>query len=194
MFKSIAVRSLVICPILIFLAACENLPGNRRSQGAVIGGAAGAAAGAAVAKGNRGLGALIGGVLGAGGGYVIAAKTDKIENGDQQAATQASRQSQERPATAAQAANARTADLNGDGFVTLDEVVAMRDAGFSDGQMLDRLRATDQVFELNAEQEQYLMDHGVSRSVVNQMGQINQNRTFSNRRTDVISQDPNLRR
>lgn len=192
MFRSVLVRIIIIFPVVAFLTACDSLPGNRRSQGAVVGGAAGAAAGAAVSKNNRLLGAIIGGALGAGGGYVIAAKTDKIENRDQQAATRASRQSQERPATASHAQNAATADLNGDGFVTLDEVVAMKQAGFSDEKMLEKLTATDQVFELTSEQEKYLMDRGVSRHIVNQMNQINQNKreALLNRRTDVISQDP----
>jgi hypothetical protein len=68
---------------------------------------------------------------------------------------------------------ATTADVNGDGFVTLDEVVAMRQAGLSDQQMLERLRLTGQVFELTAEQEQHLRSQGVSAHVVNQMQDIN---------------------
>src|SRR5437667_10571253 len=51
------------------LTGCENLPGGKKEQGAVIGGAGGALAGAAVGgKGHRTGGALIGGLLGAGGG------------------------------------------------------------------------------------------------------------------------------
>lgn len=186
-------KILLISPLIFVIAACESLPGNRQTQGAVIGGAAGAAAGAAVSKNNRALGAILGGVLGAGGGYVIAARTDKINNRDQQAATEASRRSQEKPATAGDAQKAASADLNGDGFVTLDEVVALKQAGFSDEKMLQRLRATDQVFELTAEQEQYLMDRGVSRNVVNQMAAINQTNRTLNRRSDVISQDRTVR-
>ncbi len=186
-------KVLLISPLIFIIAACESLPGNRQTQGAVIGGAAGAAAGAAVSKNNRALGAILGGVLGAGGGYVIAARTDKIDNRDHQAATEASRRSQEKPATASDAQNAASADLNGDGFVTLDEVVALKQAGFSDEKMLQRLRATDQVFELTAEQEKYLMDRGVSRNVVNQMASINQTNRTLNRRSDVISQDRTVR-
>ena len=53
------------------LTGCENLPGDEKTQGAVIGGAGGALAGAAIAKDNRLLGGLIGGALGAAGGYVV---------------------------------------------------------------------------------------------------------------------------
>src|SRR5437868_9555512 len=146
------------------LAGCENLPGSRGTQGAVVGGAGGAAVGAAVGgHEHRLLGALLGGALGAGGGYVVGANSDRILGRDRDSAERAVRQSQEHPATAQDALRATTADLNNDGFVTLDEVVAMRDAGLSEAQMLDRLRATNQVFELTPEQRQYLLDRGVSR-------------------------------
>ena len=62
--------------------------------------------------------------------------------------------------------NTKTADLNEDGFVTLDEVVAMDKAGLADREMIRRLERTQQYFELTEEQEQYLMDNGVSRDVV----------------------------
>lgn len=190
MFRTKWVKLFIVMPFVFALAACENMPGNRPQQGAVIGGAAGAAAGAAIAKENRLLGALIGGALGAGGGYVIGAKTDKVSSNDRESATQATRKSKENPATAEDARKAMTADLNLDGFVTLDEVVAMKEAGYSDEKILERMSATDQVFELTSEQEQYLLDHGVSRNVVVQMAQINQNRrdALLNNRRDVISE------
>jgi len=190
MFKTKLLRSFVVGSFAIALVACENIPGSRNQQGAVIGGAAGAATGAAIAKNNRLLGALIGGALGAGGGYVIAAKTDKISSNDKESATSATRKAQENPATAEDARQAMTADLNLDGFVTLDEVAAMKEAGFADQKIIDRLKATDQVFELTAEQEKYLLDRGVSRNVLNQMSQINQDKRdeLLKNRNDVISQ------
>src|SRR4051812_30821111 len=100
MFKTQFSKTLILVSFAIALVGCESMPGTRNQQGAVIGGAAGAATGAAVAKNNRLLGALIGGALGAGGGYVIAAKTDKITNNDQESAGRATRKSQENPATA----------------------------------------------------------------------------------------------
>ncbi|HZV34671.1 MAG TPA: hypothetical protein VFB72_08880 [Verrucomicrobiae bacterium] len=69
-------------------------------------------------------------------------------------------------------ARTNTADLNGDGFVTLDEVVAMKQAGLTDDQMIARLRATGQVFELTPQQENYLRSQGVSSFVINQMESI----------------------
>ncbi|HMO25535.1 MAG TPA: hypothetical protein PKB10_04635, partial [Tepidisphaeraceae bacterium] len=87
----------------------------------------------------------------------------------------ASDRAQANPATAQDVRDARTADLNNDGFVSLDEVVAMHEAGLSDRQMLERLRATGQVFALNADQERYLRDRGVSREVIEGMRDLNQN-------------------
>lgn len=156
------------------LVGCENLPGSKGTQGAVIGGASGATVGAVVGgEKHRLLGALIGGAAGAAGGYVIGANSDRILGKDKDSADQAARNSQEHPATAEEASRATTADVNGDGFVTLDEVVAMKQAGLTDAQMLDRMRATSQVFELTPDQRQYLVDRGVSQSVVDQMETIN---------------------
>jgi hypothetical protein len=176
-------------------AGCANLPGDKGSQGAVIGGVSGAAVGAAVGGKHRVLGAIIGGAVGAGGGYVIGANSDKITGKDRNSAEQAAKKSQENPATAQDALRATTADVNNDGFVTLDEVVALKQAGLTDQQMLERMRATDQVFELTEDQRKYLTDRGVSRSVVNQMESINQEKRdrLLNEQRDVISRDTNAR-
>jgi len=155
---------------------CKNLPGTNEQQGAVIGGVGGAVAGAAVGgEHHRGLGALIGGAVGAGGGYIIGANTDRTQHKDHSAAEEAGRAAQTNPATAEQARAAQTADLNGDGFVTMDEVVAMRQAGLPDQVMIDRLRATGQVFELTPEQQDYLRRNGVSSFVISQMSGLNRN-------------------
>lgn len=167
--STVLISSIAFAPMM----GCDELPGGPKEQGAVIGGVGGAAAGAAVAKDNRGLGALIGGLLGAGGGYLIGTQVDKK---DKEEARQAGERAQQNPATAAQARQSSNADMNQDGFVTLDEVVAMEDAGLSDDEMLRRLRATDQVFQLTSTQEQYLTQRGVSRDVVDQLRTLNQDK------------------
>jgi Glycine zipper len=152
------------------LAGCENLPGNKKEQGAVIGGVGGAVAGAALGKGNRGIGALIGGALGAGGGYLVGAKMDdKDKDKTKDGAIKASQNAQQHPATAADVKDSSTADLNADGFVTLDEVVAMKDAGLGDKEMIKRLQRTQQYFELTDEQMKYLRDHQVDEKVITAM-------------------------
>ena len=174
--------AMLLCGLM---TGCETMPGDRKTQGAVIGGAAGAAAGAAVGGKNRMLGAIIGGVLGAGGGYVIASKTDRP---NEESIRTADRRSKDEPASVEAASNATTADLNNDGFVTMDEIVAMKKAGFSDDAMVDRMRATGQIFELTAEQRRYLQEQGVSRRVLDEMMRMNQHaEAVTNERRDVIS-------
>jgi Glycine zipper 2TM domain len=183
----------LLASTLLGAIGCSNLPGSKGSQGAVIGGLGGAAAGAAIGgEKHRLLGAILGGAVGAGGGYVIGANSDKIMGKDTQGATQAQQQATQNPATAAQARTAATADINRDGFVTLDEVVALRQAGLTDSQMLSKLRATDQVFELTTEQEKYLRDNGISQNVIAQMETINQDKRqqILNQRGDVIGRSP----
>ena len=158
---------------IVGFSGCSSLPGNERQQGTAIGGATGAAVGAAVAKENRVLGAIIGGAVGAAGGYVIGANSDKILGEDSDAAEEAARKSETNPATPQEAQQAESADINSDGFVTLDEVVALEQAGLSDEEMLARLRATNQVFDLTAEQQRYLLDKGVSQSVIDQLPNLN---------------------
>lgn len=152
---------------------CESLPGGEREQGAVIGGVTGAAAGALIGgDDNRLVGALLGGALGAGGGYLIGMQLDKDDE-DRDEAITASKRAEQNPATAEQALSARTADVNSDGYVTLDEVVAMEKAGLSDDQIIDRLDKTDMVFDLGTKQRQYLRDNGVSERVVTAMKEVN---------------------
>src|SRR5688572_33366765 len=67
-----------ICAGLGF-AGCSSAPGTAGQQGAVVGGATGAAVGASVTK-NRALGAVIGGAVGAAGGYVVGKKTGHLDN------------------------------------------------------------------------------------------------------------------
>ena len=158
---------------LLGTTGCENLPGTPGQQGAAMGGVGGAVAGAALGGHHRLLGALVGGAVGAGGGYLIGANKDRITGHDTEGAQRAMQRAQTTPATPEQARVAPTADLNGDGFVTMDEVVAMKQAGLPDEVILQKLRATGQVFELGPDQQQFLLNNGVSRYVVDQMPEIN---------------------
>jgi hypothetical protein len=171
--------------LLSALPGCENLPGGPKEQGTVAGGVGGAIAGAAIGgKNNRLLGALIGGAVGAGGGYLIGANWDKISGKDKEGASKAEQNARANPASAKDVDRSSTADLNNDGFVTLDEVVAQSDAGLSTKDQIRRLRATQQYFELTDQQEKYLRDHGVSSDVVVAMRDMNRDtRTASDRQS-----------
>src|SRR5512140_452600 len=156
--------------LLIGAVGCSNLPGTKGQQGAAIGGVSGAAAGALLGGGHhRLLGALLGGAVGAGGGYLIGANSDRITGHDSSGAQGAIRRAQANPATPDDARQATTADLNHDGFVTMDEVVAMRQAGFSDQDILSRMQATGQLFELSPDQQNYLRTNGVDQYVIDEL-------------------------
>ncbi len=175
MQKTISIQIASIVLLGTLFTGCENLPGSKGQQGAVIGGASGAAAGAVIGgEKHRGAGAIIGGVLGAAGGYVVGANSDKIIGKNKDEAESAGQRAKSAPVTAEQARTANTADVNNDGYVTLDEVVAMREAGLSESEMLNRLKATGQVFELSSESQKYLRDHGVSENVIRDMQNLNQ--------------------
>lgn len=159
--------ALIGAAALTVVGGCNSLPGNTEQQGTVAGGVAGAAAGALIAgEDDRLIGALIGGALGAGGGYLVGSNWDNLTGDDQEEALQAVEDARENPADAGDVGRSETADLDGDGYVTLDEVVAMEEAGLEDREIMSRLRATDQYFELADAQEDYLRDRGVSNSVI----------------------------
>lgn len=160
---------------MVALAGCQQLPGNRTQQTTAGGTAAGAAAGAALME-NDLIGALLGGAAGAAGGYLVGARTDWFDQatGDRSsAAREAVENARHSPATAAQVRAADTADVNDDGFVTMDEFIAMADAGLSGEQIIDRLEATGQVFQLSAEQRERLVGAGLSPAVVARVDEIN---------------------
>lgn len=155
-----------VCSALVLGSGCSSAPGTPGQQGAVVGGASGAAVGAAVTK-NHALGAIIGGAVGAAGGYVIGGKTGHLDK------NKAEENAQNNPATTQQATSAQTADVNGDGFVTLDELVALNNAGLTDDEMIQRIAATGLTFDLNSEQIKYLTDHGIRARVIQTLPQIN---------------------
>lgn len=154
------------------LAGCETLPGSRETQGAAVGGVAGALIGSQLGDESV-LNALLGGALGAGAGYLIGANSDRLFGDNGGDARRSVSGAQTDPATVDDVRGATTADLNNDGFVTTDELVAMEDAGLSDEVMLRRLRATGQVFDLTIDQQNQLADAGISRNVLRQMPNIN---------------------
>jgi len=159
-----------VCAGLTF-SGCSSAPGTASQQGAVVGGATGAAVGAGVAKNNRALGAIIGGAAGAAGGYVIGKKTGHIDDKDN------NNTSSTTTAPGGAVVTGETADLNHDGFVTLDEIVKLDKEGVSDDEMIRRIQATGLTFDLNDEQRKYLSDHGVSSSVIERLPTVN--RTYS---------------
>ena len=174
---------------VLVIAGCQNLPGTREQQGAVAGGVAGALAGEAIGDGP--IATLLGGALGAYGGYLVGGETDLLAGGEQnrEEAIEAAEEAQRDPATAADVEPNDTADLDNDGYVTMDELLALEQAGLDNQEIIDRLQATEQVFILSPEQKDRLREAGLDQEVVAQLENINreQRDQLLSERGDVIS-------
>lgn len=170
-------RRAAVCSTLIGtfalgpLAGCENLPGGSKYRGGYS--RAPLPADAPGVSDTPGVGALADGMLGAGGGYLIGASRDNLAAGKREEARRASDRAVRNPAKREDAARAKTADLNEDGFVTIDEVVAMQQANLSDTEILDRLRDTKQLFELTPQQQNQLRDRNVGDKVISAIPGLN---------------------
>jgi hypothetical protein len=103
------------------------------------------------------------------GGCLVGASRAMLEGHRLELARQANERSKQHPALPADAREAKTADLNGDGFVTLDELIAMRRVGLDDREIVARLEATRQVFTLSPRQWIYLYDRWINRPVLDWM-------------------------
>jgi hypothetical protein len=180
------------------LAGCESLPGGEKEQGAVIGGVGGAAAGAALGgEDHRLAGAVIGGLLGAGGGYLVGAKMEDDDKSDspekREEAAAAAEKAKADPATAEDAKSSDTADVNNDGFVTLDEVAAMEKAGLSDKEQIRRLERTQQYFQLTSAQQDYLREQGVSNDVIDAMAEMKPEASLASHKESSEKEDVDMR-
>jgi hypothetical protein len=135
----------------------------------VIGGAGDPATSANGAKGKP----VLGGLTGAGGAYLIGANWDMVKNRDSVSSDRAVEKARSSPALPQEARTVSTADINNDGFITVDEVAAMQKAGFSDDEMIHRLELTGQVFDISQQTESTLRGQGVSRRVIDSMKSMN---------------------
>ncbi len=109
---------------------------------------------------------LVNGKLGNSNGTLVAAAWPKIQEHQSGEAIDAAKKAQVDPAKPADVRNSSTADLNGDGFVTSDEIVAMQKAALSQRQIISRLQQTFYHFELTPPQREYLRGEGVAPEVL----------------------------
>lgn len=166
---------------LILATGCESVPtgtepqstGPAATQASVV-----IPGKPATTQAEHAFGSLINGALGPGGGYLIGIKQDALRGSEhdqiRDQAIRASQRAEKNPVRTEDVDRARTADLNADGFVTLDEVVAMRQANLGDAEILQRLTDAGDVFDLSDYQETYLRDRGVSDKVIHQLRTTNQ--------------------
>lgn len=164
--------SVLVSPVMI---GCEALPGRPREQGAVIGAVVGGIIGGAAA-GTWWAGALIGAGIGLVGGWIIGFAVEEWFGPAGAPAPRVQNDELFMPenfATPEQALAARTADINGDGHVSLDELLAMHQAGLTEREIIHRLEATDCIFELNDSQQNFLLSHGISPAIIAALPEIN---------------------
>lgn len=161
--------------VAAILAGCARLPYQRTTETSVAGAAVGATAGAVLADDDdEMLGAILGGLVGAAAGYVIGAETHWFGDGDEMRFDQTVHQAMNNPTTVDDVYDSYDADLNNDGLVTKDELVALSNSGLSTDEVIDRLQATDQVFHITHQQRESLLQAGVSPQVVYELEEINQ--------------------
>jgi hypothetical protein len=180
-------RTVVTGSLCVILSASLALTGceSNAGRGAAVGGSGGAvtggaAAGAAAGAPAAGVGAAVGAGVGAVAGAIIGSAKDR--NDEQRA--RAEEMSQSSPALASAVISGGNGDLNNDGFVTTDEIIAMHNAGLSDDEIIVRSRATQQIFKLSSEQEKRLLEAGVRPKVVMAMRTLNSE--LDNRDAGVI--------
>jgi MFS family permease len=153
------------------MTGCEALPGRPREQGAVAGAVVGGIIGG-LAAGTPWVGTLVGAGIGLVGGWIIGFVVEEWF-GWHGAPARAAIEAPMVPATPEQALAAQTADINGDGVVSLDELLAMHQAGLTEGEIIRRLEATDCIFELTQGQQDFLLSHGVSPRIVRTLPELN---------------------
>ena len=106
---------------------------------------------------------------GLGGGWIVGASVSNVRSHRIDLAQQANRRAQQSPALTADVKQSDNADLNRDGFVTLDEILALHRAGIDDQAIIQRLNATGDEFQVTQKQQQYLRERGIGPSVIEAM-------------------------
>lgn len=154
------ISALMAAALALFLGGCAN----KAQTGGLIGAGAGAGLGAIIGhqSGHAGAGALIGGAVGAGGGYIVGNEMDKSDQREREAYERNTRSYRENNYRDSYYAPPRPA-------VTQGDVVAWSKRGDNDQQIIDRIRTSGARFYLNANDENYLRDSGVSEDVVRYM-------------------------
>lgn len=156
------------------LAGCARLPAEPTTGTTAAGAVAGAAAGAVLAsEEDKLLGAVLGSLAGAVAGYVVGANTSWFAQGNEEEFNQTVTNAWNDPATVQDVYGSYDADLNNDGLVTRDELIALSNAGLSAAEIIDRLQATNQVFYVTQQQRQELLAAGVPAQVVYELEEIN---------------------
>lgn len=104
---------------------------------------------------------------------LIAAAPERIRARDKIGAERVVEAASSFPAQASQVTPGSTADLNQDGFITGDELVALKQAGLTEAQIVQRIEATGQVFDLRPEDRAWLWSNGMEANLVDALEGLN---------------------
>jgi hypothetical protein len=138
---------------VFLLGACNSQPAEHETHATVIGDAQGSPET----------------ILGDSGGYVCAVSPEKQGREHRDELLRASHNAETAPVGIDVARHSVKADLNDDGFITLDEILAMRNSGIAPKEMIVRLKATGYVFLVTPYQQQFLRDRGVDKAVIEEL-------------------------
>ena len=144
---------LLVCLALVASSAgCASSP-NRTAEGAVIGGAVGAGAGAIIGhqSGETGEGAALGGLVGALAGSLLGSQVQK------------------QPAPASQANPTGPASAVNPNQMSIQQVVDLSKQGVHEDVIVDKIHLTNSRFTLSADDVNYLKSQGVSQKVISVM-------------------------
>ncbi len=139
-------RSLILIPLIIFIAGCESNAGT----GALVGAGVGVGAGALISPTPAGV--LIGGAVGAVGGAMIGAALDSSDRDNIQ---RNSPQTMNRIDRGEQ--------------LSIADIEKMSEAGIEDDKIIGAIHSTGSVYYLTAEDVEDLKAAGVSQRVIDFM-------------------------
>ena len=152
----------LICCGAVLICGCQIVPHAPKPSNAGP-----AIPAAALEHGNdQAFAQLTGGDLGIGGGFLVGASPEKCSLSDRKDALAAAQKAEQSPATLLAVRDSTNADLNHDGYITLDEILAMVRSGLSEQEVAARLKNSQYVFHITPQQERYLSDRGVPANVV----------------------------
>lgn len=104
---------------------------------------------------------------------LVGATQEKIKAKDRAGAENAVRVAESYPALPSEVTPSRSADLNNDGFITGDELLALRQAGLTDAEILKKVEQAGQVLEVGGEEREWLWSKGFDEPFIDGLKGVN---------------------
>jgi len=159
--------------VLLALAGCAAEPGRAAGPGALVAGVGGGLVNAHDALARKLFGDAAGPMLIAPPPPPSTATGEDGPRAVTASATVTRHQMASAQAGWLTAADSTSPDLDGDGTVSVDEVVALGRSGLSDPELAERLERTGRTFDLSTSQEQYLRVRGIGDDLIARLRTLN---------------------